>query len=322
MSDRIKLPLEKEGTGTPFGNSFYESYDMCPTKGRLEREHGDTIIKNDPTRKPQAARVGTLYHQLMWAYQLPAWPEGVELAEDDGMDPDWTEALRMFHEYQKHYPPGEMNAIGLEDDFKIVDQDAFGVPVITGQWDAIPFFETEEQVAEFENRRALTVKGRDGVERTRKFNLRGPGIYILDTKTSTSKKGDIALKYNEAIQQALYAMAWDYLHPNNPIKGTIIAHVARHNAVYTKKAQEKTGERVTGMRPDSFTWIFVPPPNEHMKEVVRSTMQRRNARVLLDPFRKVVNTAMCFHWGVCPFLEDGTCDRIGKPVKNPVVVPE
>lgn len=305
-ADFIHLPLEEEGTGTPRGNSFWESFDKCPSQYRLDKEFGDTILHTDPERRPDPARVGTLYHQLSWAYQMPHWPDRVVLREDDGRDPDWTEALRMFREYQKHYPPQEMTPVGLEDDFRIEDEDYTGVPVLTGRWDAVPKFADEDAVAVFESRRTIEVGGG-----TKRLNLRGPGIYILDTKSAGSKKGDIVLKYNEAIQQILYAMAWDYLHPDMPIRGTIIAHAARHNAQYVKKKQEKAGEAVTGMRPDSFTWVFVPPPDEHQQDVARDTMRRRAERWRDDPEQLGVNTAMCFLYGPCDHLESGTCDRIG-----------
>ena len=319
MSDRplIVIPSKSPG-GSPAGLSYWKKYDECVRKERIRKEAEATQIP-DPDRYPDAAQSGVLFHELMFWYAAPEWYDSVALSYDGyDLDPDWKEALRLFSEYRKHYPPDEFEWLGRAKSFEfgyggqmgsdmtatevlILQEhclDLFGVPHYTGRWDGVINIPDQAMVDRVSARRAIL--------------LPEPGIYLYDTKTMKAHRGTVALEFSESEQFFGYMMAWDELNPDNKCKGMLTNCVARHNNKTTAAKQKKAGERATGLTKDSFWSIFVPPPTEEQQEIFKTNMQQRNDKKQRYG-EDSVNTAFCFYYGACSALTDGTCDRIPRP---------
>jgi hypothetical protein len=304
MSDQLIVLPSKAGGGSPRGLSYWKAFDECPRQKLLDKENpgevGTYIIP---------WRTGHFFHQLLEYY----YPDGLDdtALEFDGcnLDADWTETLRLFREYKKHFPCTEFGRdVATEEDFEINGHpEIFGVKEYSGRWDMHVWLDVEEVA---------------WIEQTRNVTLRGPGLYLVDTKTTGTHKANLVTQFTESEQLHGYMMAWDFLHPNDKCQGMLVNCVIRHNNQKNQKAQAKEAKalglegddaarHITGLTKTSFVSIFVPPPDESQREIFRSNMDKRRLTRALHG-DDATNTAFCFYYKTCRHLEEGTCDRIMK----------
>ncbi|MGH7869049.1 MAG: hypothetical protein ACREP9_15780, partial [Candidatus Dormibacteraceae bacterium] len=140
------------------GTSYWLSFLGCAQRYVFDKETGES---------GEAARVGALFHKLLELY-YQGQLENVTLEYSQGpLDPDWTEALRLFAFYRTIYPPDEWGVVACETPLRSTDESLFGVDEFTGRADMIIDVRPEHVQRVWDTRQL-------GLE---------PGLYLVDTKT-------------------------------------------------------------------------------------------------------------------------------------------
>lgn len=275
----------KRTGGSGRGVSYWSVPAMCGRKRRLMSEHPDV----DPIFDRTALDLGTYYHFLKEMWLKGEMPEGVCLDADPVQDIEWGEALRLFNWHRQYFHReywGAIVAVELkmpvnEDHAKAIE-DYFGHGEVTGACDLV----TRMSQADVER-----------IELEREVKLNGPGIYIVDHKTSGARKSEMDGRSTyTASMQCLTYMHMLNLAFNEPVKGMIFDVLVKH----------KTLRRFDEGRNGSSVQTFVAIPREEDGSVVKAAMAY--ARHQRDA--NFANPFACYDYGrECVYLSRGLCGR-------------
>lgn len=286
MTETLSIYQQVKRTGgSGRGVSYWVVPAMCGRKRRLMSEHPEV----DPIVDRSALDLGTYYHFLKEIWLKGEMPEDVVIDADPVQDLEWGEALRLFNWHRDYFPRdywGQIVAVELklpasEDHAKKIEQE-FGHEEVTGACDLIV---------------SMTEADVQRVELDRGVKLNGPGIYIVDHKTSGNRRSDMDARSNyTASMQCLTYMYLLNLAFGKPVKGMIFDVLVKH----------KNLRRYDEPRGGSSVQTFVAFPREEDGNVVKSALalakhQREENRA--NPFA-------CYEYGrECVFLNRGLCGR-------------
>lgn len=286
MSDALPILQSFKSTSSGTGVSYYTTAARCPKKAALDKQFSELRNAAEDT---SAADAGTIFHALMAIWYEKQQHALVEL-DDMNMSGPADYAKFLFENYTKHFKPDEWGKVlGAEmqyprNDFdKALMEDSIGVSPFTMRLDLVVKM-TEADVEKVETARPGLV-------------LNGPGVYIVDHKTSGQKDTNDAIKYIHETQGNAYQMAYNAVHPLAQCKGFIYNKIIGH-----KKMERFDAKGVT----HSFQTFFCPPPNEIKQQAVRNFMKFASEQAKT----KVANHTACFDFHKpCGYLMNGLCDR-------------
>lgn len=288
MNSRLLYENASKGTGTSRGMSYWGVASMCGRQRNLIQIHREVAAALDET---DSKTTGTYYHWLHaeWAEGRIALDQSVNVGEI--VDPEWTEAIRLFDFYRQNRPlnyfgtiVGSEVTIPIDDTHKACISLFMGMQVEdpdlpTGQADRLVYMDEE------------TV---DRIEFEHGIVLRGPGLYIHDHKTSGQRKSASSVRadWTDTVQ----ALAYPVLYNVGPsylgrVKGFIVDGIVKHKNLTLDKSLQ----------------IGFAPYSEDNDAVVRAAILE--AKFLRD--RNAANPYACYSkFGTpCAFLENGLCDR-------------
>jgi len=276
MTETLRVIDPKGVPGRYPGIYYYRSLLGCPRRRLLSKG-----LPEDPEESADS-RVGRWFHALAAPYYTDE-PVSMDFTTLE-MDPDRTEALRLFEEYRRRFLPTEFGKVlGAEVEFPADDEQQmeleafFGGP-IGGKLDLLVNVGADEV---------------DYLNRTRHVEMT-PGIWIVDHKVKRARSGDVVIQAQLDEQFALYAAAWNRLNPDRPVRGTLANIIFKY-----KKLDDH-----------AFLTIQVPPPTELEIAVVREIIQE-GCRIVKEKTRNWANPRVCFEFGrVCPHLISGACNRL------------
>lgn len=254
--------------GSGQGWSYWSSFLGCPRRYALDQK------SKAATDSKALATIGTYFHWLLEQYYQGVMAVNDEVAYERPADNSaWNEALRMFFAYQQEFPYDEFEVIGCEVEIEAASEDIVGIAPFTGRIDMVVRVR-EDQI--------------DQIYKTRGILLE-PGVYLLDTKT-TSKQMSYEFEFwQSSIQLNAYMLVWDALHPNDKVKGTIVNVVQRNKKVIYRSH-------------------LIFPPEKDMKALVFQTLRR--CQDLRDFNGEYTNVSRCYdYFKPCPHLVSGACDR-------------
>ena len=273
--------LEKTGTSSGFGPSYWTNRAGCPMRAKLDKENQAQRVGGE--KEYQAMDVGSFFHFACQAYHSGTSPrDEIVAAEPQDHMVAYTDAInesrRLFGDYSIRFthnfwgkplatelllqPTAEQNI------------QTFGVPNVTGQLDLV----TEIDVTRADILNRLIVGG--GAE---------PGVYIIDYKTRAARSNNWVEEFNASLQFSIYAMLLEQ-HLGKRIKGIIPVVVVKH-----KKLVD-----------DSYFATIVQPPDEYRRNAVRRWLQ--NVSNLPESY---ANLSQCVSgYSVCRHLTSGVCGRI------------
>lgn len=273
----------KKGTASGRGPSFWQTPMLCGRKAKLQHTHKDTY---DGDRQSDAMRTGSFYHYLHELYQGGAIDATTVIDTGCIQDPAWCEAARLFQfvtsQREKNYfgetvgtevrlPVNEAHKAKIEDFFKIYGEDC-----PSGQIDLLAFMDASDVVR---------------IEADRGVELRGPGLYIVDYKTSAARASDMSARadFTETVQSMTYPLLWN-LSGGQQIKGMIFDVIVKHKKLGDNSMQ---------------TFVSYPCPSHGA--IVRNAIRVARASKL----RGRANPYACFYKGYeCTFLKNNLCSRM------------
>lgn len=286
MPETFKVYQQIQNTGgSGRGVSYWVIPAMCGRKRRLMSDHPDIDSIGDRT----ALNLGTYYHFLKEIWLKGEMPEDVVIDADPVQDLEWGEALRLFNWHRSYFPRnywGSIVAVELklpasEEHAKRIAAE-FGHEEVTGACDLVVLM-SEEDVAR--------------IELDREVKLNGPGIYIVDHKTSGTRRSDMDARSNyTASMQCLTYMYLLNLAFSQPVRGMIFDVLVKHKQL----------RRYDEPRAGSSVQTFVAFPREEDGAVVKAALalakhQREENRA--NPFA-------CYdHGRECVYLSRGLCGR-------------
>jgi hypothetical protein len=283
-SEQIYQEIVKTG-GSGRGVSYWTVPAMCGRKRTLMTEHPtvDTIIDHT------ALNTGIYYHVLKEWFYSGRIPEGTVLDMDPVSDPEWGEAVRLFNWSAAEYPRdywGQVVAVELK--MPINEDHAQKVIEWVGHDESTGACDLVVKMSDADVSRINADRG---------IELPGPGIYIIDHKTSGARKSDTDAKaYYTSSMQSLKYMHMLGLAFNEPVRGMVFDVLVKH----------KNLRRVADGRNGSSVQTFIAYPRLEDAKVVKAAidygMWQRDANKA-NPFA-------CYdHGRECVFLSRGLCGR-------------
>jgi hypothetical protein len=248
-----------------------------------ERPDIDTI--GDAT----ALDTGIYYHFLKECFYNGTVRQDTAIDLDPIQDAEWGEAIRLFDFSRSFFPVdyfGEIVAVELKmpinDTHRDTVAEVLGSTELTGAIDLVTKMSADDVAR---------------IEEDRGIELNGPGIYIIDHKTSAARKSEMDGRSNyTASMQCLTYMTMLGLAFNEPIQGMIFDVLVKHK-VLRRHDKSRAGSSVQT--------FFAKPHREDAKVVkaaIASATAQREAG-LANPFA-------CYDRGrECVFLNRGLCGR-------------
>lgn len=266
--------------------SYYLGLHRCPRRVSLAQRF--KTLDGEDLDDSDYSIVGRLFHKLMEHYALDSFPDVAVEHESLVENLEYAEALRLYQGFREHYPTSDFGeVVGAEVQLprneleaKLV-RETYGYDA-TGRLDLVSYLDADAC---------------DFVRQTRKLPLPGPGVYIWDHKVKSQRSKLLFYEWMLAPQFAWYPMLWDLLNPERPCRGVIVNGIVRHKTLDPEK---------------SFPTLFIEKPDVYAQEMVKSIFAS-GQKILKDLGPDFANPAHCFDWHrVCPFLENGSCDRTNK----------
>jgi hypothetical protein len=286
MTEPLSIYQQVKRTGgSGRGVSYWAVPAMCGRKRRLMSEHPEV----DPIVDRTALDLGTYYHFLKEIWLKGEMPEDVVIDADPVQDIEWGEALRLFNWHREHFPRdywGQIVAVELkmpasEDHAKMIKKH-FGHEEVTGACDLVVLMSQDDI---------------DRVELDRGIKLNGPGIYIIDHKTSGSRRSEMDARsnYTSSMQCLMYMFLLN-LAFSQPVKGMIFDVLVKHKNL-RRYDEGKNGSSVQ---------TFAAFPREEDGDVVKAAM----AYGRLQREQNFANPFACYDYGrECVYLSRGLCGR-------------
>lgn len=280
----IYQQCKKKG-GSGRGVSYWNVPAMCGRKRKLMTDNPSVDSIGDHT----ALDTGIYYHFLQEMMHAGKLPEGVVLDADPVQDPEWGEAMRLFTFHRDHFGQGYWGqVIAVELGMPVNREHAERIREWLGHEEATGACDLVVKLSEADVER---------IQIDRDIELNGPGIYIVDHKTSGSRKSEADAKANYT--HSLQCLT--YLHMlglafNEPVRGMVFDVLVKHKLL----------RRVGDGRGGSSIQTFVAKPRPEDEHVVRAGIaygMHQREHNLANPFA-------CFdHGRECVFLNRGLCGR-------------
>lgn len=288
MNARLLYEEAAKGTGTSRGVSYWSVASMCGRQRNLMSQHRELA---DALGQSDNKTTGSYYH---WLHEQ--WAEG-RLAVDDAIDvgdivdPEWSEAIRLFDFYRKSRPldyfgkiVGSEVKIPVDDTHKACISLYMGMHIEdpdlpTGQADRLVYMDAEQI---------------DRIEADYDIALRGPGLYIHDHKTSGQRKSESSIRadWTDTVQ----ALAYPVLYNVGPsylgkVRGFIVDGIVKHKNLDVAKSLQ----------------VGFAAYSEENDDIVKAAILE--ARYQRE--RNAANPFACYSkFGTpCAFLENGLCGR-------------
>lgn len=286
MSESLSIYQQIVRTGgSGRGVSYWSVPAMCGRKRRLMTEHADVDTIVDHT----ALNTGVYYHYLKEIWLKGRVPDDQVIDMDPVQDAEWGEAVRLFNWHREEFPRnywGEIVAVELKlpinDEHKQKVIEWIGHDESTGACDLVVKMSAADVLR---------------ISEDRDIELPGPGIYIIDHKTSGARKSDTDAKANyTSSMQCLKYMHMLSLAFNEPVRGMVFDVLIKH----------KTLRRVADGRSGSSVQTFVATPRAENARIVKAAIaygMHQREHDLANPFA-------CYDYGrECVFLSRGLCGR-------------
>lgn len=286
MPDHLKVYQQIQRTGgSGRGVSYWSVPAMCGRKRRLMSDHRDVDVIGDHT----ALDTGIYYHALKEFWHNGKIPEDTVIDADPIQDMEWGEALRLFNFYRENFGPrywGAVVAVELQmpinEEHKQKVIDWIGHDESTGACDLVVKMNAEDV---------------HRIETDREIELNGPGVYIIDHKTSSTRKSDTDARANYTnSMQCLKYMHMLSLAFNEPIRGMVFDVLVKH----------KNLRRHTDGRNGGSVQTFMAVPHLEDARIVKAAIaygMHQREHNLANPFA-------CYdHGRECVFLSKGLCGR-------------
>lgn len=276
------LQTIQRSTSSGLGPSYWSEAANCGEKRFLADLH-----QQAPSLASDEKRLGTYFHGLMDA----RFKGHIDADVDVGpiQDKVWIEAVKMFSFVQEHFPEdyfGETVAseFRLEPPKEALEA-AFGHSEVTGQADRII------KLSEADVLRFYTDFG---------VGLPGPGVYILDWKTSRARADDRKAfgSFQESIQSKVYPLLWN-IYGGEPCKGMIFFLFVNHADMRRYDEGPK--------RPASVQMFFAEHTAKRDAQAVAAVNFARHMRD-----NRIKNPYACIDYmgNECVFLSNGFCPGV------------
>lgn len=286
MSESLKVYQQIQRTGgSGRGVSYWSVPAMCGRKRRLMTDHPAVDTIGDHT----ALDTGIYYHALKEFWLKGKIPDGMAIDADPVQDMEWGEALRLFNWHREYFDRDYWGAIvAVELKMPINEEHAQKV---------IEWIGHDESTGACDLVVKMSQADVDRVQLDRGIELNGPGIYIVDHKTSSTRKSEADAKANYTqSMQCLKYMRMLQLAFNEPIKGMIFDVLVKH------KTLRREGESRAGSSVQTFLAIPHLQDAAIVKAAIAYGMHQREHN-LANPFA-------CYdHGRECVFLSRGLCGR-------------
>lgn len=278
------------------GVSFWTEANKCgravnlkakyPAPPRVEGEDIDPL------------RCGTFFHALQ-EYRLQ--PSRLDMVWDmtDGaiQDKDWLEALRLFRAYNRDWAVASSkwcaSVLGVEvllpgaPETKALVRDLFSDDV-TFRADWVGEIHSDQDI--------------ESVYEATGLLLPGPGRYIFDHKTASSRKEMHKWEFEFGLQGLTYLHLYNLEHPETPALGMVFDQIYRHEQISKTDLLTKTG---TIKRQSSYSH-FLALPDPDAEKIIQNMV--RSGKYNIEKDRP--NPSECFRgYEVCPFFKTGQCRR-------------
>lgn len=258
---------------------------MCGRKRKLMTDNPEI----DPISDHTALDTGIYYHALKEFWLTGQVPDGVVIDADPVQDMEWGEALRLFNWHRSEFPRdywGEIVAVELK--MPINEDHAKKVVEWIGHDESTGACDLVVKMSEADVER---------IQVDREVELNGPGIYIVDHKTSASRKSDTDARASYlSSMQCLKYMHMLSLAFNEPIRGMVFDVLVKHKSL----------RRCSDGRNGSSVQTFVAVPKAEDANIVKAAIaygMHQREHNLANPFA-------CFdHGRECVFLSRGLCGR-------------
>jgi hypothetical protein len=265
LFDYLTQVIMADEGGSGYGMSYYMSVDECPRKAMLAK-----ITKGERTEAFQRD-LGTAFHKLMELQDCGTL--GNYTLPTGFMDPNNCihRAWQLFTAYVEHYAGEALDVSGVEE---IISTETH--PALSG-FVSVPFGIKPDRIVIPRDTRHLP----EGVVVGKK--------YLMDFKTKSRRDTDIDVKYQNSPQFLMYVAAYNYLHPHDPLHGTIVDFVFNYKKI----------------EPKMFHRTFVPPGDPKLVAAWVKFIEKKHEESQYDNCRL---TSCEGKWGRrCEF--ENMCDK-------------
>jgi hypothetical protein len=283
-SAEIYGAIKKSG-GSGRGVSYWAVAALCGRKAALAAQHPDIDSFGEST----ALSVGSYYHALKEMWLTGQFAEDLIIDVEPTLDLEWAEAVRLFAWHREMFPKGYWGQpvavelkMPINDEHKAKVVDWIGHDESTGQCDLVVKMSAQDVAR---------------IQEDRSIELAGPGVYIIDHKTSGMRKSemDARASYTQSLQAKKYMFMLG-LAFNEPVQGMIFDVLVKHKQL----------RRYDEGRNGASVQTFFTRPGQEDGRVVRAAIDfGKGARDRAEP-----NPFACFDYGrECVFLSKGICGR-------------
>jgi hypothetical protein len=273
------------------GVSYWDNDNdaVCGKRLQLAAIHKEAVAAAETHIEEK--KLGTYFHGLMEMWMNAKIPQTMVLDVGPIQDAEWNNALRLFNFVKEHFTReyfGEFVAaevkLPVTEHHKDKVREFFGHDEITGAIDAMVMLD-EAAVARYQADWGV--------------RLDGPGLYLIDWKTSAARKSPDGARsnYTESMQAMTYPTLWN-LAGGMQCKGMIYFVIVKHVKLRRQDVDPKNLS--------SIQVFFAKHQPEHAL-IVKNTINE--ARRMRDA--GVANAFACHSNNrECPFLRAGICGRI------------
>jgi hypothetical protein len=273
------------------GVSYWDNDNdaVCGKRLQLAAIHKEAVAAAETHIEEK--KLGTYFHGLMEMWMNGKLAPGMVLDVGPIQDAEWNNALRLFNFMKEHFTReyfgdvvGAEIKLPVNEDHKAKVREYFGHDEITGAIDAMTMLSAAD-VARLEA----------------EWNIRldGPGLYLIDWKTSGARKNADAAKsnYTESMQAMTYPTLWN-LAGGQQCKGMIYFVIVKHVKLRRHDLDPKNLSSVQ---------VFFAKHQPEHAAIVKNTINE--ARRMRDA--GVANAFACYSNNrECAFLRAGICGRI------------
>lgn len=276
------LQTIQKSTSSGRGPSYWSDAANCG-----ERRYLTDLYRQIESTTTDEKQLGTYFHGLMDA----RFKGHIESDVDIGpvQDKVWIDAVKMFSFVQEHFPE-EYFGQSVASEFRLEPpkealEVAFGHSEVSGQADRVV------KLNEADVLRFYTDFG---------IGLPGPGVYILDWKTSRARADEKKAfgSYQESIQSKVYPLLWN-LYGGEPCKGMIFFLFVNHADMRRTDEGSK--------RPASVQMFFAEHTAKRDAEAIAAVNFARHMR---DSRLKNPYACVDYMGNECFFRANGSCSGV------------
>lgn len=276
--------LSSAGEDHDDGPTHTQSALECARRVRLDRQREETEAMVLAPHN-EGRNVGTITHKLVQCHHEGVDPELYVPLRSSNADIEvllngprtkGAAAWQVFNDYAEQFPRGFWgNLVGAELKMEAYLDDVRRTGIIDALWDM------DE---------AAVNRVQDRFEK----ELNGPGLYLWDLKTGTSRTPDLLAKWEWRVQPAQYQ--WLAAQAGYPVKGMVVFEAIGYKV-------QKSGKQT----PTSFDICVIPALDETAELRWRLQVEKALDNTANDDF----NTSFCNAWfRECPHKASGECEGV------------